>query len=209
MRRFKIYTLLICLYLAVASVYAESSDNVRAEFEQRLSAASSTNRSIVARFSQQKKVAGIKEDVTTHGDFYYDNSGDMAMIYDSPEGDKVVMNGESFTIIVGGKRIESSAQNPMMAQISYMMQASMTGDVQKLGRGWDLTMESDEVEYRVVVEPIDRRVKRYITSMTMVFDTKTLTLNTLRIDERSGGFTIYNFYSKQINRAVDRKYFIP
>lgn len=204
----KIYTLLICALFAAMPLRAQSSD-IKVEFEQKLSVASSENKTIVAKFSQHKKVAGIKDEVTSRGDFYYDNSGDMAMIYESPEGDKVVMNGENFTIIVGGKRIESSSENPMMAQISYMMQASMSGDVEKLGRGWELSIEYREAEYRVMVVPLDRRVKRYITSMTMLFDDKTLTLNTLRIDEKSGGYTTYNFTAKEINKSIDRKIFIP
>ncbi len=204
----KIYMLLICALFAISPSSAQSSD-VRAEFEQRLSRASTGNKTSVAKFSQHKKVAGIKDEVISQGDFYYDNSGYMAMIYESPEGDKVVMNGENFTIIVGGKRIESSSENPMMAQISYMMQASMSGDVEKLGRGWELSIDYRESEYWVVVAPVDRRIKRYITSMTMVFDDKMLTLNTLRIDEKSGGFTTYNFFEKEINKDIDRGIFIP
>ncbi len=204
----KIYTLLICLLTLALPTWGQTGD-VASEFEQRLSAASSTNKTIRARFTQIKGVPGIKNEVEKSGNFYYDNSGDMAMIYDSPIGDKVVMNGENFTIIVGGKRITSGSENPMMAQISYMMQASMSGDVQKLGRGWELTIELTESEYRVVVKPIERRIKRYITSMTMLFDTQTLTLNTLRIDETSGGFTTYNFLAKQINEEIDHEIFIP
>lgn len=204
------YILITIVLFAVAPIHAEQRD-IKAEFESRLTAASSSNRTIVARFTQRKSVPGIKEEVERSGDFYYDNSGDMAMIYDAPEGDKVVMNGDNFTIVVGGKRITSTSDNPMMAQISYMMQASMLGDVEKLGRGWDLTITfvEAEAEYRVVVKPVERRIKRYITAMTMAFDLESMTLATLRIDESSGGFTSYDFHSKQINADIDSVIFKP
>ncbi len=204
----RVYIILVSLLFVVTSVCAENSD-LKGEFEAKLSEASSMNRTIVARFTQSKSVPGIKSEVVREGDFYYDNSGQMAMIYDEPAGDKVIMNGEDFTIVVGGKRINSSSENPMMAQISYMMQASMSGEVQKLGRGWELDIELGDEGYVVVVRPTERRVKRYVTSMTMIFETQGLTLATLKIDESSGGYTTYDFLSKEINREIDQDKFIP
>ncbi len=199
-----------CLCLSLSSVSAqEANDELRAEFEQRLAKSSSQNRTITSRFTQKKSVPGIKNSVESNGNFYYDNSGKMAMIYESPAGDKVVMNGASFTIVVAGKRMESGEENPIMAQISYMMQASMAGDIQKLGRGWDLSIEMSGGDYRVEVRPTERRVKRYVEKMEMIFDGKTLTANILAIHESRGGVTTYTFHNKQINAEIDNKLFIP
>ena len=186
------------------------AQDVSKEFESRLSAASSQNRTIVARFTLVKGVPGIKKKVENSGNFYYDNSGDMAMIYDIPTGDKVVMNGNDFTIVVGGKTINSnSSSNPMVTQISYMMQACMSGAVAKLGRGWKLKVERLESQYRVLIIPTERRVKRYVSAMTMLFDERTMTLDSLKIDEKRGGFTSYSFTSKKINKVIDTAVFIP
>ena len=204
----RVTTILFALIIMVAVQAQEPA--IAKEFENRLSAASSQNRTITSRFTMVRGVAGIKKQVESCGGFYYDNSGNMAMIYDTPKGDKVVMNGDDFTIVVGGKTISSnSSSNPMMAQISYMMQASMSGDVAKLGRGWDLKIDKTEDQYRVSVMPTERRVKRYISVMTMLFDQSTMTLNSLRIDESRGGFTSYHFTSKKLNEAIDPIFFRP
>ncbi len=200
---------ILAMVLIATTCNVWSQESVAEEFESRLESASSKNRSIVAKFNQTKSVPGIKSEVVQSGDFYYDNSGDMAMIYDNPKGDKVVMNGESFTIIIGDRRIESDASNPMMAQISYMMKASMSGDVGKLGRGWELSITHQDGEYQVVVTPVERRVKRYVSAMTMAFDDDTMTLNSLMIDESRGGGTRYEFTSKKLNGVIDQAVFIP
>ena len=204
----RVTTILLTLLIVVATQAQEPT--IAKEFESRISAASGQNRTIVSRFTMVRGVAGIKKQVESCGDFYYDNSGDMAMIYDTPKGDRVVMNGDDFTIVVGGKTISSSSSsNPMMAQISYMMQASMSGDVAKLGRGWELKIEKGESQYIVSIVPIERRIKRYISAMTMLFDQRTMTLDSLRIDESRGGFTSYSFTSKELNVEIDSKFFRP
>lgn len=201
------YILSIVLIAMVANA---QESNVAEEFKTRLNTASSQNKTIVALFSQIKGVPGIKKQVESRGDFYYDNSGDMAMVYSTPKGDKVVMNGKDFTIIIGGKTISTNASsNPMMAQISYMMQASMSGDIAKLGRGWELKIEKLEGQYKVSIAPTERRIKKYISAMTMLFDERSMTLDLLRIDESRGGFTAYSFTSKEVNREIDPIVFIP
>ena len=204
---YKTITILWALLIVVAAQAQEP--NIEKEFESRLDASSSQNKTIVSRFTMVKGVAGIKKQLESCGDFYYDNSGNMAMIYDTPKGDKVVMNGDDFAIVVGGKAISSNASsNPMIAQISYMMQASMSGDVAALGRGWELKIEKTESQYRVSITPTERRVKRYILAMTMLFDKCTMTLDSLRIDENRGGFTSYIFTSKELNMVIDPIFFI-
>ncbi len=174
------------------------------DFNSRLAKASSQNKTIVAKFEQTKKVVGIKAEVKSQGDFYYENSGRMAMLYSNPAGDKIIMNGEIFHIVTGGKTIKSDVNsNPMMAQISYMMQASMSGDVEKLGKGWELSVTEKDSVFVVSVKPTERSIKKYVSSMTMIFCNKTMTLDELRIDETSGGYTSYKFVSKQINKYIE------
>ena len=186
------------IYIIIVLLFAVEAhaDN----FTSRLAKASRENKTIIARFEQMKKVVGIKDEIKREGDFYYENSGKMALIYDKPKGDKIVMNGEEFSITIGDKNIESNASsNPMMAQISYMMQASMSGDINKLGKGWNMVITEKENVYEVIIKPSERRIKRYISSMTMIFCNKTMTIDELRIDEAKGGYTSYKFLSKEIN----------
>lgn len=197
--------ILICLNALLS--FAQTG-NVEHEFKQKLENVSSKNRTISCDFTQIKKVKNLKQTVMSKGQFFYDNSGLMALIYAQPKGDKVVMNGETFTIVTNGKTHTSdAASNPMMAQISFMMQACMSGNISKLGRGWNMSIEKKEDSYQVVLTPTDKRVKRYISSMAMLFDKVTVTLNQLLIEESSGGYTEYRFVNKKLNQKIDCSYF--
>lgn len=197
----------IILSLSVLLSFAHTGD-AQQEFKQKLESVSSKNNTISCDFTQTKRVKNIKQPVMSQGKFYYDNRGLMALIYAQPKGDRVLMNGEVFTVVVNGKKITSdAASNPMMAQISFMMQACMSGNVSKLGRGWDMSVERNADGYQVVLTPMDRRVKKYISGMVMLFDATDITLNQLRIEESAGGYTEYLFVNKKLNQKIDSSYF--
>lgn len=200
-----IFTVLIAL-TSFTSV-AQNND-AKENFLKRLEESSKSNQTIICQFTQTKKIKNIKNTIDSRGDFFYDNSGLMALIYSDPKGDKVVMKKESFFIVASGKKMKSdAASNPMIAQISNMMRACMSGAVSDLGRGWHTEFSADAKGYQVKLLPTDRRVRKFLNGMTMLFDASSLTLNTLRIDETSGGYTEYQFLEKQINTKFDNSVF--
>ncbi len=192
----------------LCAITAFAQNDSEQEFKQRLEAVSASNKTIQCDFTQEKKVKNLKNLINSEGDFYYDNSGAMALIYTQPEGDKIIMNNTDFEIVSGGKTIKTDAKsNPAMTQVSYMMQACMSGDVSKLGRGWNMKIVESESEYNITLTPTDRRIKKYISAINMVFDKKDVTLNTLQMNETSGGYTHYQFFNKKINSNFDHSVF--
>ncbi len=193
-------TLIFILFIFTTFVSAQTTDS----FESRIESFSSQNKTIQCDFVQTKKVKGVKNIITSRGEFFYDNSGLMALVYSEPEGDKVVFNGEKFKVVTSGKVIEgASEENPMMEQICNMLQASMSGDVAKLGRGWQMRVADHPTQYEVVLQPLDRRTKKYIESLVMVFRKSDMTLDELRMNDSSDGYTLYEFQNKRTNGIID------
>ncbi len=196
---------MLCL-LTPAIVLAQS--DVEQEFRERLQLFSSRNRTIECQFEQTKRVKNLKEEVKSGGDFYYDNSGLLALVYSEPEGDKIVMRGEEFSITSAGKTFESGADdNPMLGQIATMMRGCMSGDLEQFDSGWELSIAKVEGGYRASLIPTNRRIKRYISAIVMQFNGADMTLDELHMAEASGGGTTYLFRDKQLNGAIDSKVF--
>ncbi len=178
------------------------------EFYNALSESSSKNKTITSKFKQIKKTRGIAQTVENTGTFYYDHRGQMALYYDQPQGNRLVMNDEYFLITAAGKTNKvKSSDNPMLAQVSNMMQACMSGDVSKLGRGWETLIERSNNDYQVTLIPTERRAKKYIHSIVMNFSSEDLTLNVLRMNEAGDGYTEYMFIDKEMNKAIDSSVF--
>ena len=202
MRYFITFILLFCINITFAQV------NTEEKFKELLEVASQKNKTIECNFTQTKKIKNIRQPIIAQGRFFYDNSRLMAMIYDTPKGDRVIMSQDSFTVIAGGRTMVSeSSSNPMMAQISYMMQACMSGDVTKLGHGWDMDITEQDFGYMIKIRPTDRRVQKYVNAMLLYFDKSDLTLDKLRIEERNDCYTEYEFKNKQLNGELDKSVF--
>lgn len=196
-------SILLLLVFNLVAIYANEQ-----EFRSKLTEFSSSNRTIVCDFSQEKRVQGIANSIESQGTFYYDNSGKIALIYESSSGDRVIMNGDQFTIVVDGRRMASDGgSNPMLGQIAAMMRGCMSGDISQFTNGWSMSFEINDGSYVVTLSPESRRIKRYISSIIMSFDIDDLTLNTLVMNEASGGMTSYTFTNKELNKSFDSKIF--
>ena len=177
-----------------------TSSNIESEFRAKIEEFSSKNKTISSKFTQTKKILNIKNSIVTKGDFYYTNNGSLSLIYSEPKGDKIVMQGENFSITTAGKTISSKASNnPVLSQIAIMMQGCMSGDLSNFNKGWELIITQNSGEYIVDLLPTSRRIKKYILSINMRFNAADMTLNQLKINEASGGYTSYCFTDKMLN----------
>ena len=61
--------------------------------------------------------------------------------------------------------------------------------------------------YIIMLKPSERRTKKYISARVMEFGEDTLTLDRLKIEETSGGYTEYLFSHKRLNDTIDNTYF--
>lgn len=196
--------IIIILLLGVISMASAQSVNVE-EFQARLQKFSELNKTICSDFEQAKKVVNITKVVESSGQMYFDNSGKLALIYEEPKGDKMIMQGADFEITTSGKVYKSDAsQNPMLAQVAAMMRGCMSGDISLFSQGWSIEItKTSSGEYQVELEPTNRRIKRYILSMVMNFNPEDMTLNSLRMNEASGGYTDYRFCNKVFNKKIE------
>lgn len=200
--------MIMVVFLFVYTMVLAQPGDVEQAFRQRLAAASGKNSTIECNFIQTKRVKNIKQEINSSGRFFYDNAGKMALIYNEPKGDKILMDNDHFIITTAGKKLVCDASsNPMMTQISFMMQACMSGEVSKLGKGWGMEINETTDLYEIKLTPTNRRIQKYISAMLMSFDKSDLTLILLRMNEASGGFTQYRFMDKKLNQGVEPSIF--
>lgn len=184
------------------------ANNIEDEFLQRLKLMSHRNKTIESKFVQIKKVQGIRKEVVSNGDFYYDNSGRMALLYTQPKDEKLIMHGEEFDIVSQGRTIKVDASNPIMMQVSNMMRAAMSGDIECFANGWDVEVTLFDKVYEVKIRPKDKKISRYLDSILMKFQLNDMTLNSLDMYDSRGGYTKYQFVSKKINKGINPDIFI-
>lgn len=203
----KIRSLLLPLALLSAlTVRGQLPDS----FRERLAQASRENRTIQCDFTQHRQVRRMKGEIELKGRFYYDNAKAMALVYTQPAGDKVIIRDDRIILKTAGQVTQTATSaNPMLQQVALMIRASMTGDLTQFGEGWQIGYEEKEGVGIVRMTPLSRRARKYIDSITLRFDMRSMTLDRMELNETQGGHSVYEFRNKQFNLAVDPARFNP
>lgn len=172
-------------------------------FSDKLKKASATTRTITCGFEQTKHMSVLEKPAVSKGRFYYRPQQDICLEYSSPQGNMIVMSGGKLKIVNAGKSmIVDNQANPMMRQLSDMLTACMTGDIEMFG--WEAVTEYFESAglYTVVITPSNRRVKAYLKQIILSFDKRDMTLSAMRMSENDTDYTIYEFRDKILNGAI-------
>ncbi len=160
-------------------------------------------------FVQRRHVQALKGDVLSNGRFYYQKNDKICMVYDRPQGDLLLMNGDDFVMIADGRRSVVNAQtNPMLKQLRTLLTACVSGDFERLktGRNTQLVVDETDAHY-ILTAMFDGSAKKMYASIVLTFDKRQLALVALRMNESNGNFTEYTFESPKFNQPIDERIF--
>ena len=109
----------LLLSLLWSAGYAQQT--LQAEFLAALRANNTQIETIGCDFTQLKHNSLLAQDAESSGKFYFKRPGKLALFYDEPAGDRVVMGETSFLIVAGGSRsVVKIAANPFFLQMQQV-----------------------------------------------------------------------------------------
>lgn len=175
---------------------------------EKIKIANVKHTSITSKFKQTRHVSILGNDIVSSGTFYYQKPDKLAMRYDNPSGDLMLINGDQFVMINAGKRQEASSKsNAKMRGMKTILSACLQGDLSQVGASKITTKETSQ--YHVVTAEIDTKAnKSNINKVVLSFDKTNLSLSILRTEEPDGSYTIYELTNKQLNKKIDNAVFI-
>lgn len=163
--------------------------------------------SITSTFKQTKHISFLGEKVLSSGKFYYRKPDQLAMTYDQPAGDLMLINGDKFVMVSSGKRSETTSKaNARMRGMKAILSSCLQGDIK--GAGTEKIMCSESPQYYLVSAEIDKKAnKSNISQIVLSFDKKDYTLSILQTIEPDGSYTIYELNQKELNKSVPDEVF--
>lgn len=195
---------LISLLFSLLGLCAMAQPSVREDFLHELNAKSARVQTIESRFVQIRHNSMLAQDVSSEGTFRFKHPSRLALVYDRPAGDCVVMGAEDFMVRAGGtKKIVKIASNPLYRQLQQVFAACFSGDVTALGGEGEFRCERKEGQYTVRISPDSKRARRYIAEIVLVFSRADMLLDELKIVEVSGNYTSYHFKNRRANVRLD------
>lgn len=202
--RIKLLLLTWAMSLMMSAVAQDSA--LQQQFESELKAKNQDVTSIKCSFTQTRQVAVLANSVDKDGVFYFTLPGNMSLSFH--DGDYIKMTEKWFESRLAGKVNKTKvSSNPGLKNLSSILTACVVGDFEQLAKGFEVDVTQTAQEWVVTMTPKRGKGVSKITHIVLHFDINDLSLNVLKMQEKSGDYTMYKFANKEFNVAIDNSIF--
>lgn len=160
---------------------------------------------IVAQFTQTKHLVANNKQIVSNGDIYIADNDKMAMYYNEPASDLLIINAEQFYMKQGKKdKVYNTAKNKPMASLSNTLLSCVRGKAQALAEAnnADITTNKTDKGYEVTLLSREQKAKGY-AKIVLIYDSKTKLLTSMQMDEFNGISTIYQLSDIKTGIEID------
>lgn len=203
----KVRSLLTIISVVICSVAVQAQESALLQsFTQELKANSDRISTIRCTFTQTRSVAVLAKDVVKAGDFYFAKPNRMLLAFN--DGDHIKMTEEWFEMkSKGSVNAMKVSANPMLKNLNAILSACMIGDIEQMLRGFDASVESSAKEWLVRMTPMRGKASSKVSQIELRFNKGDMSLNSMKMIEKTGDYTLYRFSNKSFNKAVDAELF--
>lgn len=169
---------------------------------------------LTAHVTMTRHNAALTNDVVTKGEFYFKSPNSESMVFASTK-DMLLAVGETYTMVKGGKqraiKANSTGNNPFEVLRDIFTNLFAANGSTNLSKMASIQMQKKGNNCIMTVTPnvTDSKAKRRMmyTSCVATIDMKNAEVKTLRINERGGNYTQYDFSGYALNASVDNSVF--
>jgi outer membrane lipoprotein-sorting protein len=182
-----------------------SSDN---ELVEKIRQANVSHTAFSSKFKQTKHIVILGKDILSSGMFYYKKPDRLALRYDNPAGDLLLINGDQCVMVSAGKRSEVSAKaNAKVNGLKTILSACLQGDIKQTGAS-RITCKETSRYYIITAEMDTKTNKSTISKLVLHFEKADLTLSILRTEEPDGSYTTYELLTKEFDKPISENLFL-
>lgn len=189
-------------------IHAQDNNATLAKIEK----ANAVITSIEGKFAQTKTIAANGKETKSDGTIYISDSDKMAMHYNAPSTDLLIINGEQFYMIRGKKKNNfNTEKNKAMRSLRNTLLYCIHGNPALLAEenGADISV-SNEATGTVVTLTTQKKTPRGYEKIVLNYDAKTNLLTRMEMIEWGGNSTVYEMNGLKVNGDIDASvYEIP
>ena len=198
--------ILITIALMIGFTASAQNGSTEEQFERELKLKNESVTSIKCHFFFFFEMSVLQNVVRKEGTFYFQRPGNMLLSFN--DGDYIKMTEEWFEMKTGENTTTTKiSSNPMLRNLSTILSACVVGDFAQMIRGFSIQVQSQAKQWVVIMTPQRGKAASKISQIVLHFDRETMSLNTLKMVEKSGDYTMYGFSNKQFNVSIDGKLF--
>ncbi len=188
------------LTLILSCVVLQAQDNVMLK---QIEDANASLPNIVADFEQTKQLVNGKK-IVSNGVLYIADNDKMAMYYDEPSTDMLIINAESFYMKQGKKdKVYNTEKNKPMASLRNTLLSCVRGRLATLAQenNAEIVAQKTANGYEVTLTSREKKAKGYARIHLVYNVDKVLVL--MQMDEYNGISTTYKMTNVKRNVEID------
>lgn len=204
---FKTITLTFALMLCTL-MHAQDNNATLAKIEK----ANAAITSIEGKFAQTKTIAANGKEIKSDGTIYISDSDKMAMHYNAPSTDLLIINGERFYMIRGKKKNNfNTEKNKAMRSLRNTLLYCVHGKPAQLAEenAADISVNNEKTGIIVTLSS-QKKTPRGYEKIILNYEGNTLLLTRMEMVEWGGNSTVYEISDVKTNTSIDASvYTIP
>lgn len=197
------------LVLTLVAVLASLSLSAQETALAKIAAANAKAGDIQASFEQSKVIGASGRVIKSSGVLYFSGKSSLAMIYDQPEGDLLVISGNSVKMTRGGKpAVYDASKNARMKSLKSILLNCIGGtpDIAAKDNGTTLKINELSDGYVVTLEAPEGQTMGY-SLITLTYRKSDSMLIRMKMTEATGISTTYNISDIQTGGSLDSSVF--
>lgn len=203
--------LLLLLFIAFrlnAQVDNDIAVEDPAAVKQKITEANKNIHSLSCDFTQLKQLSFLEEEVSSSGKFYFEKESRIRWEYDKPYSYIIIMNGSMIKIEDEGRtNTLDASSNRLFSSINTVMAGIIDGSVINREDQFKNSISENDNNIRVTLVPLIPGMKEFISSIEIELNKKDYTVDSLKITEKNGDFTLIQFKNKTLNASIPESIF--
>ena len=196
---FKTITLTFALMLCTL-MHAQDNNATLEKIEK----ANAAITSIEGKFAQSKTIAANGKETKSDGTIYISDSDKMAMHYNAPSTDLLIINSERFYMIRGKKKNNfNTEKNKAMRSLRNTLLYCVHGQPARLAEENNAALSvSKEASGTVITLTSQKKTPRGYEKIVLNYDNKSHLLTRMEMVEWGGNSTLYEMINLKTNTPI-------
>ncbi len=200
--------LLTCLsalsVMGQTKLTSEQEKQVLAKMDQ----SSNALRSLQCDFVQSKRMKILSKEMQSKGILYFKKPDKIRWQYTSPYDYTFIMNGDKVQIKSAKTTKSIDIQgNKIFRQISTIILNTITGGGIKNSSDFNVELYKSGDIYFAKMQPKKKEVKQVYSSIEVYFNSALTMVDTIKMIEKSGEYTVVKLVTPKINAAINESVF--
>jgi outer membrane lipoprotein-sorting protein len=163
--------------------------------------------SVYSDFTQEKSLAALTEQITSHGKLWFKRENKVRMDYTTPFVYRMIINGDKMLVRDDQKENRINVKsNKLFQQINKIMVDCMQGSILE-SKDFSNRVFENENSYLLELTPVQKNFKAFLQTIVLTADKDDSSVKSISLIEPSGDKTVIVLKNKIVNTQLKDEIF--